>query len=132
MNNPHYKPAGYNSVSAYFVIEDADRFIGLMKTIFYATGLREYRMPDGSVMHAELRIDDSVVMIGEASERFPAVPMVMHVYVPDAGEVYRRAIGAGCESVEEPTEREGDPDRRATFRDYAGNLWSVGTRLKTD
>jgi PhnB protein len=46
-------------------------------------------------------------------------------------EAFNKAIEAGCEIVEQPQEREGDPDRRATFKDFAGNLWSVGTQLKT-
>lgn len=124
-----FKPAGYNSVSPYFIIEDADRFIALMQRIFGARPLRDYRMPDGSVMHAELQIDDSVIMIGEASERYRAVPIVMHVYVPDVDRIYAEAIASGCEPVEEPSQREGDPDRRATFRDFGGNMWSVGTQL---
>jgi PhnB protein len=41
----------------------------------------------------------------------------------------RKAIEAGCEIIEHPKERDGDPDRRATFRDFAGNVWSVGTQL---
>ncbi len=123
-----FKPAGYNSVSPYFIVDDADRFIRLMKQIFDAKMLREYRMQDGSIMHAELQIDDSVIMLGNASEQFPAVPIVIHVYVPDVDATYKKAIDAGCEIVEPPTEKEGDPDRRATFKDFAGNMWSVETQ----
>ncbi len=100
-----------------------------MKAIFDAEVLRRYDMPDGSVMHAEIRIDDSVVMLGDASDKYPPVPIVMYVYVPDVDEVFQKAIDAGCEIIERPTERAGDPDRRATFRDFAGNMWSVGTQL---
>lgn len=127
-----YKPEGYNSVSPYFIVYGAQRFIELMKTIFDAQELRRYEMPDGSIMHAELKIDDSVIMLGDASEKYPPVPTVMHVYVSDVDAVYSRAIEAGCESVELPTEREGDPDRRATFKDFAGNMWSVGTQVRAD
>ncbi len=123
-----FKPAGYNSVSPYFIVDDADRFIRLMKQIFDAKMLREYRMQNGSIMHAELQIDDSVIMLGNASEQFPAVPIVIHVYVPDVDATYKKAIDAGCEIVEPPTEKEGDPDRRATFKDFAGNMWSVETQ----
>ncbi|MBW3470258.1 VOC family protein [Arthrospiribacter ruber] len=126
-----YKPTGYNSVSPYFIIEDADRFVALMKKVFDAKALREYQNPDGSIMHAELQIDDSVIMLGNASERFPAVPIVMHVYVPDVDQTWEKALAAGCESVEPPKEREDDPDRRATFKDYGGNMWSIGTQVET-
>lgn len=100
----------------------------LMKALFNAKELLRYDQPDGGIMHAELMLDDSVIMLGEASEKFPAVPIVMHVYVPDVDAAYARAIELGCEAVEAPKQREGDPDRRASFKDYAGNWWSVGTR----
>jgi PhnB protein len=125
-----FKPAGYNSVSPYFIVNGAQKFIDLMKVIFNAKELRRYEMPDGTIMHAEIQIDDSVIMLGDASEKYPAVPIVMHVYVHNVDQVFQKAIEAGCEIIEEPKEREGDPDRRATFKDFAGNMWSVGTQLK--
>jgi PhnB protein len=124
-----FKPKGYNSVSPYFIVRDAKKFITLIKDIFDATELRRFDRPDGSIMHAEFRIDDSVIMLSDASETYPPVPVVMHVYVPDVDETFQKAVDAGCEIVEKPKEQEGDPDRRATFRDYAGNLWSVGTQI---
>lgn len=130
MADSTYKPTGYNSVSPYFIIEEADRFVALMKQIFDAKALREYRLPDGSIMHAELQIDDSVIMLGNASEKFPPVPIVMHVYVPDVDKIWEKALAAGCEPVEPPKERGDDPDRRATFKDYGGNMWSIGTQVE--
>jgi PhnB protein len=67
-------------------------------------------------------------MLGDSSDKFPPVTLVMHVYVPNVDEIFDKAIKAGCEIVERPKEREGDPDRRATFKDFAGNMWSVGTQ----
>lgn len=125
----NFKPTGYNSVSPYFIVDGADRFIDLMKHIFNAKELREYRMPDGTIMHAEIQIDDSVIMLGNSSEKFPPVPIVMHVYVSNVDEVFKKAIDAGCEIIEAPKERDGDPDRRATFKDFAGNMWSIGTQI---
>lgn len=124
-----FKPSGYNSVSPYFIVPEAKRFMELMTALFNAKELRCYNMPDGSIMHAELMLDDSVIMLGQASEKFPAVPIVMHVYVPDVDAAYTKALALGCEAVEAPKQREGDPDRRASFKDYAGNWWSVGTQL---
>jgi PhnB protein len=126
--NLEYKPKGYNSASPYFIIHGAQRFIDLMKQIFEAKELRRYDMPDGSIMHAEIQIDDSVIMLGESSEKFPPIAMVMHVYVPNVDHTFKKAIDAGCEIIESPQERDGDPDRRATFKDFAGNIWSVGTQ----
>src|SRR5690606_35139273 len=122
---------GYNSVSPYFIVDGAQKFIDLMKEIFNAKELRRYDGPDGSVMHAEMHIDDSAIMLGESSDNYPAAAIIMHVYVADADEVFQKAVNAGCEIIEEPKESENDPDRRATFRDFAGNMWSVGTQKQT-
>lgn len=124
-----FKPAGYNSVSPYFIVSGAQRFIDLLKKIFDAKELRRYDRPDGTVMHAEVQIDDSVIMLGEASDKFPAVPTVIHVYVPDVDKAFNKAIEAGCEIVDKPKEQEGDPDKRGTFKDFAGNMWSLGTQV---
>lgn len=129
MNNS-FKPAGYNSVSPYFIINGAQKFIDLMQEIFNAKELRRYDLPDGTIMHAEIQIDDSIIMVGDSSDKFPPVSLVMHVYVPDVDATFNKAIEAGCESVEQPKERDQDPDRRATFNDFAGNMWSIGTQLK--
>ncbi|WP_172998914.1 hypothetical protein [Kroppenstedtia eburnea] len=81
-------------------------------------------------MHVELRIDDTVIMVGDSSEQFPANHLLIHVYVPDVDEVFSRALELECVPVEEPKESEGDPDRRGTFKDFAGNIWSVATQGK--
>ncbi len=122
-----FKPEGYNSVSPYFIVDGAQKFIDLLKEIFSATELRRYDMPDGKVMHAELKLYDSVIMLGSASEKYPAVPAIVHVYVPNVDEVFEKAIQAGCVVVEMPLQK-GDPDKRGTFTDFAGNMWSVATQ----
>lgn len=127
--NKDFKPTGYNSVSPYFIVNGAQKFIDLMKSIFDAKELRRYDMPDRTIMHAEIQIDDSVLMLADASEKFPSVLLVMHVYVSNVDAIFDRAVKAGCEIIEQPKQREGDPDRRATFKDFAGNMWSVGTQL---
>ncbi len=126
-----YKPEGYNSLSPYFIVDGAQKMVEFLQQIFNARQLRRYDMPDGSIMHAELKIDDSVIMIGDSSEKFPPNQQLTHLYVPDVDTIYEKAIELGCESIEAPKESEGDPDRRATFRDFAGNTWSVGTQLRS-
>lgn len=129
--NREFKPHGYNSVSPYFIVNGAQRFIDLMNEIFDAKVVRQFDMEDGTIVHAEIQIDDTVIMLGDSSETNAPVALVIHVYVPNADVTFERAIKAGCESIEAPKDRESDPDRRATFKDFAGNMWSVGTQLKT-
>jgi PhnB protein len=127
--NHSFKPEGYNSLSPYCIVNNAAAFIELLQQVFNATLLRRYQRPDGTIMHAEMQIDDSVIMLGEASEKYPPVPIVLHVYVADADAVFAKAIAAGCEIIQPPAQQDDDPDRRATFKDFAGNMWSVGTQV---
>jgi uncharacterized glyoxalase superfamily protein PhnB len=124
-----YKPTGYNSVSPYFVINGAQTMVDLLKDLFDATVKRRYNMPDGTIMHIEIQLDDSIIMMGDASEEFPANNHLLHVYVEDVDEIYNKAIELGCEPLEPPRQKEGDPDRRGTFKDFAGNIWSIGTQV---
>lgn len=124
------KPDGYTTVSPYLVIAGAQRVIDFLKQAFGAIDLRRYDMPDGTVMHAEVRIDDTVVMIGDAGEEWPANPSFLHVYVPDVDATYARALKAGGVSVQEPVRKEGDPDRRGGVRDPGGNTWWISTQME--
>jgi uncharacterized glyoxalase superfamily protein PhnB len=123
-----YKPKDYNSVSPYFIVDGAQRMIDLLKGIFKATELRRYDTPEGMIMHAELKIDDSVIMLADSTSSYPANSIVIHVYVPDVHKTFEQAIELGCEIVEKPVTKKDDPDTRGTFKDFAGNLWSIGTQ----
>jgi PhnB protein len=127
-----FKPKAYNSVSPYFIVKNAQKLIDLLKEIFDAKETRCNSSSDGTIWHMEMQIDDSVIMLGEASEQFPPVPMVLHVYVPSVDVVFSKAIKAGCEVFEKPEQRDGDTDRRGTFIDFAGNMWSIATQLKNE
>jgi PhnB protein len=67
-------------------------------------------------------------MMGEASEQYPPNKLLIHVYVADVDKTYQRALDAGCTSIDKPSTREGDPDKRGSFTDFAGNIWSIGTQ----
>jgi PhnB protein len=124
-----YKPQGYSSVSAYVFANGAQNVIDFLIEAFDARQTRRYDMPDGSIMHAEVQIDDTVVMIADGGGGNPAFPIWLHLYVPDVDAAYRRAFDAGGLPVEEPKQREGDPDRRAGVKDPAGNTWWIATQV---
>ncbi len=128
MMSKAYRPEGYPTVSPYLVVEGAQPLIDFLKRAFDATELRRYDNPDGSIMHAELRIGDSVVMLGEAGPGWPPGAQFIHVYVADVDATYRRALEAGGKSLQEPVRKEGDPDRRGGVQDPGGNSWWIGTQ----
>ena|ERR1700722_61642 len=124
-----WKPQGYSTVSVYLVVEDAQQLIDFLKTIFDATDLRHFPTAEGKIMHAEVRIGDTVVMIADAGGSYPAFPVWLHVYVQDVDATYKMAMRAGGVPVQEPVRREGDPDRRGGFKDPSGNTWWVATQV---
>jgi uncharacterized glyoxalase superfamily protein PhnB len=123
-----YKPAGYNSVAPYLVVAGASGTIEFLEQVFGATELRRFPDPSGKVMHAEVRIADTVVMLGDGGEGWPPQPAHVHVYVSDVDEVYRRALAAGATSVQEPVKKE-DEDKRGGVKDAGGTTWWIATRV---
>ena len=126
-----WKPTGYNSVSPYLVTKNAQEVIDFLRATLDATPLRREEAEDGSVRHAEVRIDDTVVMIGEAPEGWDAVPCHIHIYVPNVDATYAVALDNGGDSVQEPVQRD-DPDRRAGVKGPGGNTWWFGTQVDGD
>lgn len=123
-----YKPENYTSVAVYVMANGAQQVIDFLKATFDAIELRRFDNADGLIMHAEVRIDDTVVMIAEGGSDFPAFPVWLHVYVPDVDATYRRALEAGGTSVQEPRQK-GDPDRRGGVKDPSGNTWWIATQV---
>ena len=120
-----YKPQGYASVSVYIMANGAQHVIDFLTEALGAEVLRRFDNSDGSVMHAEVQIDDTVVMIADTDQPFP---VWLHVYVPDVDVAYQRALEAGGVSVQEPVQKD-EPDRRGGVKDPAGNTWWLATQV---
>lgn len=126
---PH-KPAGYSSVSPYLIVDGADRTIEFLKRVFDAVELRRFPDDDGKLIHAEVRIDDTVIMIADSvPPKWPAVPTHVHIYVADVDTTYRKALEAGAKSVQEP-KKKGDEDKRGGVRDAGGTTWWIATKVE--
>ncbi|NOT70987.1 MAG: VOC family protein [Hyphomicrobium sp.] len=123
-----YKLDGYTAVSPYLIVDDARRTIAFLRDVFDAVSLREFPDASGRLMHSEVRIDDSVVMIADSAPEWPAVPTHVHVYVLDVDLTYVRALQAGASSVQIPTKK-GDEDKRGGVRDPGGTTWWIATRV---
>ena len=128
MANPVQKrPEGFHSVNPYLVINGAAKVIEFMKQAFDATPVGEaFKGPDGKIMHATVRIGDSMVEVGDSPE---PMPMNLHVYVDDVDSLYRRAIAAGAVSVREP-ETTFYGDRSAAVKDPGGNKWWLACHVE--
>ena len=124
-----YKPTGYNSISPYLVVDGADATIEFLKKVFGAAPLRRYPDAEGKVMHAEVRIDDTVVMLADGGSGWPPISAHVHVYVPDVDAIYRKALEAGAKSVQEPVKKE-DEDKRGGVKDAGGTTWWISTKVE--
>lgn len=125
-----YKPSGHPAISPYLVVKEPKLVIEFLETVFDGKLILEHKRADGSLMHAEVKIDDSVVMLGQASGGWQSQPSMIHIYVPDARATYEKALASGAKSQQEPTVSENDPedkDLRGGFIGPAGNSWWVGT-----
>jgi PhnB protein len=123
-----HKPEGYNSVSPYLIVDGAARTIEFLQRTFGAVELRRFPDPSGKVVHAEVRIDDTVVMLADSAEGWPPVPSHVHVYVRDVDAIYKRALEAGASSIQEPVKKE-DEDKRSGVKDAGGTTWWISTRV---
>ncbi len=125
-----YKPNDYSTVSPYLVVDGASATIDFLKRVFGAVELRRFPDEAGRLMHAEVRIGDTVVMLADpAPPDWPAVPSYVHVYVEDVDATYRRALQAGATSVQEPVKKR-DEDKRGGVRDSGGTTWWIATKVE--
>ncbi|WP_235739063.1 VOC family protein [Nocardioides alcanivorans] len=123
-----WKPSSYPSLSPYLICQDAEGLIAFLQAAFGATVERRFDRPDGTLMHAEARIDDSIVMIGGGATEIESAPAHLHLYVEDARTTFDRAIAAGAVVVREPEQATEDDDLRGGVQDPWGVTWWVATQ----
>ena len=121
-------PEGYHSVTPVLTVEGAAKLMEFLKRAFGAEELLRVPGPGGTIMHAEVRIRDSVVMLTDAVREAP-MPSSIFLYVDDADAVYETALKAGATSLAGPAEMFWG-DRFARVKDPAGNLWGIATHVR--
>lgn len=115
----NYKPEGYPDLAPYLVVSDAQATLDFVAAVFGTEPRRIHKDEKENIVHAEARVGDSIVMIGQMPGGGDAL---LHVYVPDPDETFRRAIAA-CASELEPVRDKDDGDRRGGVRDKNGTQW---------
>lgn len=127
-------PDGYHSVTPYLTVRDAARALEFYKQAFGAKEKGAMKGPDGKIMHAEIVIGDSIIMLADEFPEFGSLspqsiggsPMGLHVYVEDVDSAFDRAVKAGA-NVEMPVADMFWGDRYGKLRDPFGHKWSIGT-----
>jgi PhnB protein len=123
------KPDGYHSVTAYLVVDGAARLIDFLQQTFDAEEVERFAAPGNRVGHAELRIGDSLVMLGDSHGEHKAMQAMLYVYVDDVDATFQRALAAGGTSVQAPTDHFYG-DRSGGVKDPCGNVWYIATHIE--
>ncbi len=125
---PNPVPAGYATVTPYLCVTDAAKLIEFLQKAFNAQLLFKMDGPGGRIMHAEMTIGDSRIMLAQPEPGKETNAMI-HLYLPDVDAVYARALAAGGTSVREPADQFYG-DRSAGVRDQFGNQWYIATHVE--
>ncbi len=122
-----YIPDGYHTITSYLTVRGAPKVIEFLKQAFGGEISHEpIKRPDGTIMHAQVKIGDSRVMIAEESEMTKATPSSLYLYFPDVDRVYQQAVKAGGKTIMEPMDMFYG-DRCGGVEDPSGNSWMIAT-----
>ena len=119
----------YRTVTPYLLVSDADAELTFLKAAFAAHEVNCQRNADGSVMHAEIAIGDSLVMLGQAGGKWAPRPAALYLWVKDVDATYATALAAGASSESEPEDKPYG-HRNAGVLDRNGITWWIGAPVK--
>jgi PhnB protein len=130
-------PDGYHTLTPFLTVSDAAKAIEFYKNAFGAEERGITKGPDGKVMHAEVKIGDSIIMLSDefpdfgvkSPEAFGGSPMGLHIYLDGVDAAFDRAVTAGA-TVEMPVMDQFWGDRYGRLRDPFGHKWSIATHIK--
>jgi uncharacterized glyoxalase superfamily protein PhnB len=120
---------GFHTITPYLFAADAPRLIEFISAAFGGEVSFRKERPDGSIIHAEMRVGDSMLMLGEANAQFGPMPSSIYLYVTDCDAVYHRALSSGGISVF-PMMTLPSGERYGGVKDPCGNIWWVATHVE--
>ena len=124
-------PHGFLPLTPYFTVQNADKLIEFAVAVFGARVLKVERYNDGRVQHARLELNESLMMLNQATSEFAATVSQMHLYVHDVEAIYEQALNAGATSTMKPMIRPHG-DRMAGFIDPERNVWWIASAQQTE
>ncbi len=123
-------PPGYHTITPYLIVSGLPATIAFLETVFDAKStIPPMLRPDGTIMHTELQIGNSRIMMAEATEQWKPMPCAIFLYLPDCDTSFKRAIAAGATSLMEPADQFYG-DRMGGVADQAGNQWWIATHVE--
>lgn len=133
----HAVPEGLHTVTPMLVLDNASKAIDFYKRAFGAQEVSRAVGPDGKILHAEIKIGNSHIMMNDAMmgakspHALGGSPVALWVYVEDADALYRKATSAGAKPAEGPMGQMSDQfwgDRSGSVIDPEGYMWTIATR----
>jgi PhnB protein len=130
-------PEGYHNVTPYLYVRGAANAIEFYKNVFGAKEILRMAGPDGRVMHAELKIGDSIVMLADENPQHGVMsPQTvggfsggLHLYVENVDAVVQKAVENGAKLLR-PIKNQFYGDRSGSVLDPSGHMWSVATHVE--
>ncbi|MFJ4688781.1 VOC family protein [Streptomyces sp. NPDC091377] len=122
-------PQGYTAVSPWVVTDDTGAFLDFVAQAFGGVELARVTTEDGLIGHAEIRVEDTVVLAFDRRADWPVMPSLLNVYVPDADAAMARAVAAGGRIVTEVMD-DAFGFRGGRVKDPFGNIWWVSTLVE--
>ena len=120
---------GFRTITPYLFAQNASQLMEFISVAFGGSETYRKERPDGAVTHAEMRIGDSMLMVGEATPQFGPMPTSVYLYVADSDHVYRQALEAGGVSVF-PIMTLPNGERYGGVKDPCGNIWWIATHVE--
>jgi len=124
-----YIPKGFQSIVPYLLVENGQKMLDFLKTAFHAKEDHVTRDDQGNFRHASLSVLGSMVMMGEVSGEWKAMPCSLYVYVKDCDGAHKAALAAGAKEIMPPMDMFYG-DRHGGFYDPCGNQWWLATHFE--
>ena len=126
----NYIPKEHHTVTPYIMVEGVESVMNFLTAAFGAEIREVMRAPDGSIMHAQVMVGNSMLMLaGARPPEWPSQPASFYLYLPDCDAAYQRALAAGAQSIMEPADQFYG-DRHGGVKDAAGNSWWIATHIE--
>jgi uncharacterized glyoxalase superfamily protein PhnB len=122
-------PEGFHAITPYLFAEGVSRLIEFISAAFGGEVISCKDRPDGSIMHAEMRVGDSMLMLADASTDFGPMPTSIYLYVTNSDTVYQTALKCGGTSVF-PIMTLPSGERYGGVKDPCGNIWWIATHVE--
>jgi len=119
----------YRTLTPYLVVPDADAELKYLKDAFGGTETSCQRNADQAIMHAEVQVGDSLIMLGQAGAEWKPLQAALYVFVPDVDQTYAKALKAGATSQSAPEDKPYG-HRTAGVVDQNGITWWIGSPIK--